>query len=595
VPGEEVRLSGIDLDECYRDGALDERAAKILLAADSYAERSPSGEGLHILGFGDIGTLKIPPANNAPGVELYSHGRYFTVTGQRLNGAELADITEGASFARKLMASSSVATTSPKPTAKAHAIGAGGRNTYLSGEAFRLRKQGAGAEQILAVLQALNDARCEPPLAEKELELIARGKQYIEPDTPPADWCPPRVVTYGADFDAAKIPRRRWLLGRRRSIGDLTVDVGPPGVNKSTLLLTDAVAIATGRKIIADEVYETGAVRFLAGEDARRDVEARLAGILTRHGIAPAELAGRLQIVYLTEHDATTYCLAQMVDDLAVLNTSMLEWLRRERGIIATFLDPILAWHRLLENSNEAMQVLSSSLRSLAVRTQQHIGFDHHVTKVAQADSEAHVGKLAAVRGGGSLAADARWVYTLARLKPETAEAYGVPETERTRYRRLDPLKASYGPDDDDLRLLRVESVPIANGEQVGVLVEVDIERTREDAIVRRARAAEEERARLGMALATMLGQKGPSSVRATTLWLMTHHPSLFHDRKGKPLSDTSIRTRLPGLIGSGLPVARGGRQERIVLREGVGKRGADEIGFEQDDLPIATGQTTGQ
>lgn len=97
------------------------------------------------------------------------------------------------------------------------------------------------------------------------------------PETP--EWTAPNVTSYGADFDPAKIPLRRWLLGNRRSVGEVTIDAVPPGTNKSTLMLTDAVSIVSGRKILADDVHETSGVLYLAGEDARRDVEARLAGI----------------------------------------------------------------------------------------------------------------------------------------------------------------------------------------------------------------------------------------------------------------------------------------------------------------------------
>jgi hypothetical protein len=588
VPDGDITLSGIDLDHCYRGGELDERATKVLLAAQSYSEKSPSGEGLHVLGTGDVGTVK----EDANGLEIYSRARYFTVTGDAINQAGLADLSDAATMARKLYhVNATTITTDNQHGDGGNYIGEGKRNSWLSSQAFALRKQGCSIEQIRTMLRALNEARCRPPLPDAELCQIADGKRGVEVGAGEI-WTPPNVVTYGPDFDAKKIPQRRWLLGRRRSIGELTVDVGPPGVNKSTLLLADAVAIATGRKILADEVHASGAVRFLAGEDARRDVEARLAGILGYFHISPAELGGKLQVVYLTEHDAASYCLAQMADDLAVLNTLMFAWLREAPGVIATFIDPILAWHRLLENSNEAMQVLSSSLRSLAVRAQQHVGFDHHVTKVALADPEAHIGNFAAVRGGGSLVADARWGFTLARLRPETADAYGIPETERKRYRRLDPLKASYGPDDDDARLLRVESVLIANGEQVGVLVEVDMQRTREKAAEQQANAKEQERSRLAGALAAMIAQKGPCSVRAAAQWLMTRQPDLFKDRKGKPLSDTAIRTRLPGLIGDGLPVTHRGQAERIVLRQAKGKGRSDEIDFKQGDMG---GQAGGQ
>ncbi|MGB6451007.1 MAG: hypothetical protein WBE92_09670 [Steroidobacteraceae bacterium] len=95
VPGEDI-ISGIDLDHCYTDGVLDPRVIDLMGAAASYAERSPSGTGVHIIGTGDIGTTR------TPGLEIYSGQRYFTVTGARLNQAGLADLSDAATLARRL-------------------------------------------------------------------------------------------------------------------------------------------------------------------------------------------------------------------------------------------------------------------------------------------------------------------------------------------------------------------------------------------------------------------------------------------------------------------------------------------------------------
>lgn len=153
-------------------------------------------------------------------------------------------------------------------------------------------------------------------------------------------------------------------------------------------------------------------------------------------------------------------------------------------------------------------------LRELAVRGQRHVGLDHH-NKVAMADCEAHVGNLAALRGATAIVTNARWCFTLARLKPETAQDFGIPDTERKAYRRLDSLKASYGADDDTARLLHVESVTIAKGESVGVLVEVDMERTRQEAGERKREAEDDKRQRLTDALAEMRRQARPRSASA--------------------------------------------------------------------------------
>src|SRR5262249_37067358 len=113
-------------------------------------------------------------------------------------------------------------------------------------------------------------------------EPLQRLREAMRADRTP--WSP-TVISYGAEFDPAAIPLRQWLLGTRRSLGEVTVDSGPPGTNKSMLMQTDAVSIVTGRRILNDAAHMQGEVLFLVGEDMRRDFEARLAAILTRHHI----------------------------------------------------------------------------------------------------------------------------------------------------------------------------------------------------------------------------------------------------------------------------------------------------------------------
>jgi len=77
-------ITGIDLDHCVvRNGELEPKAAAIVGALDSYTEYSVSGNGLHIIVRASVeqgirassrSRLDIP-------VEIYSHGRYFTMTG----------------------------------------------------------------------------------------------------------------------------------------------------------------------------------------------------------------------------------------------------------------------------------------------------------------------------------------------------------------------------------------------------------------------------------------------------------------------------------------------------------------------------------
>ena len=76
-------IVGIDLDHCFKeDGTLKEWAFSALVELPSYTEKSPSGDGLHIIIRSDV----VPESHRKDGIECYSTGRFFTVTGEVYNG-----------------------------------------------------------------------------------------------------------------------------------------------------------------------------------------------------------------------------------------------------------------------------------------------------------------------------------------------------------------------------------------------------------------------------------------------------------------------------------------------------------------------------
>ena len=78
-------LQGIDLDDC-RDpvtGDLTDLANEVLGNVQGYAEVSPSGTGIKLFAKTNLDGSR---TKKEVGVELYKDGRYFTVTGHRLNG-----------------------------------------------------------------------------------------------------------------------------------------------------------------------------------------------------------------------------------------------------------------------------------------------------------------------------------------------------------------------------------------------------------------------------------------------------------------------------------------------------------------------------
>lgn len=85
---------GVDIDdvpdeiEDYKTGGEDNLVAEFIHTLQSYAEYSQSGQGIHIICKGSL-----PPAGRRKrNVEMYSHGRFFIMTGNVC--AEYADVTD---------------------------------------------------------------------------------------------------------------------------------------------------------------------------------------------------------------------------------------------------------------------------------------------------------------------------------------------------------------------------------------------------------------------------------------------------------------------------------------------------------------------
>lgn len=84
-------LVGIDIDGCVESGKFNQVAEEILcqLEGKAYAEYSPSGKGIHLITKGAKASTR--SKNSEYGLEIYQSKRYFTVTGNMLEGYDKID------------------------------------------------------------------------------------------------------------------------------------------------------------------------------------------------------------------------------------------------------------------------------------------------------------------------------------------------------------------------------------------------------------------------------------------------------------------------------------------------------------------------
>ena len=93
-----------------------------------------------------------------------------------------------------------------------------------------------------------------------------------------ADETTPRIkATPFVWIDPAKIPPRRWLYGRHYIRSFISETVAPGAYGKSTLAITEALAICTGRTLLGVIPDGRANVWYWNGEDPLEELERRLA------------------------------------------------------------------------------------------------------------------------------------------------------------------------------------------------------------------------------------------------------------------------------------------------------------------------------
>lgn len=87
-------IVGIDLDNCFDDAQREKPGAQeITDRTNTYVEVSPSGKGLHLLGFGSI-LHSLNQKADGFNIEVYSAGRYFTFTGHQMKSGGRGEILD---------------------------------------------------------------------------------------------------------------------------------------------------------------------------------------------------------------------------------------------------------------------------------------------------------------------------------------------------------------------------------------------------------------------------------------------------------------------------------------------------------------------
>lgn len=284
------------------------------------------------------------------------------------------------------------------------------------------------------------------------------------PPAPPplADEYKPFHATQYCCIDPATVPPRQWLYGRHLIRGFLSVTIAPGGYGKSSLLIAEALALATGKALLGKEVSTPLNVWLWNLEDPRDDLVRRIEAARQHYNLTEADIGGRLFIDSGREQELITATYGR---NGAIIQRPVVENLVseiRSRKIDVFIGDPFISSHRVPENDNAAIDAVAKNWSAIADKAGAAIELLHHTRK-----SEGVEITTESARGGKALTDAARNVRVLNRMTDNEAAQAGV-DNHRLHFRVYSD-KSNLAPPSDKSDWFRLENVALANGDHVGV------------------------------------------------------------------------------------------------------------------------------
>lgn len=466
-------FTGIDLDDTGGDAESYARQAKIYEQFDSYSELSPSGTGLHIIVKG-----KLPTGRRRSHVEVYSSGRFFTMTGKGYG--EVRPIADRQPLLDVLYAemggsSHSLADVADKPETHSDADIVAQANGAANGAKFAALYRGEWTgiypsqseadqslvniigfytknhAQIARIFRASGLGQRDKASRDDYVGNMVRKALDRELTTPGATaygdafraareagngpsgtdaapgtfwtatassapvWHVPPPISYHEFYSASASPTAIVSGLYYADVGTL---IAPGGSGKTTAVIWQAVHIALGRDLWGLPVLKPGPVIVLTAEDSREMLVARLRSICTELGLGQHEIQSVASNVLISDVSGSGLKLTEIDRDVVRPAHIIIEQIIAACLVIGPVLiviDPAVSFGVGESRVNDAEQGLIEAGRRLRGALNCCVLFVHHSGKANARDKA--IDQYAG-RGGSAFADGARMVHVMQNLAP---------------------------------------------------------------------------------------------------------------------------------------------------------------------------------
>lgn len=343
------------------------------------------------------------------------------------------------------------------------------------------------------MLDEWND-RCSPPWTPDELEgkvhnayAYATGtagqsspavvfEGVILPAVVPAvPDVPIEIFEPGRAIAGNRLLPRPWVMNRLLIRRAVTTLIATGSAGKSTLILTVAAHLALGKDFLGFKckVGPSASIVYNA-EDDLEEMSRRLHSICQIYSFDFETVSSKVIIV--TSEDISLLLTTGNPPTINESHVGALLTAAAKHQVAMIGLDPLVEVHTALESDNTQMRYVMSVARFIARRANVPVMFGHHTKKPLTAGA-GYSGDADASRGASAIINSSRIALTMSPVDMKTdGERYGISETDRSKYVRLDDAKMNLTLAGGKPVWLRREGVKLYNGDEVGTLVLADLE-----------------------------------------------------------------------------------------------------------------------
>jgi hypothetical protein len=219
--------------------------------------------------------------------------------------------------------------------------------------------------------------------------------------------------------DPSSLPLRDWIYGRHLIRRHVSATIASGAVGKTSLKIVEALALATGRNLLGQDVPKRSRVWLFNLEDDVIELRRRVSAAMIHYKIKPEDIGDRLHIdgeksllITTTTRQATT--INEPVVEAVVQAIAELE-------IDVLFVDPFVSSHDAPESDSGAMDlVMKSGWVRVAREGNCAVELCHHTTK---ADASSGMATAMSGRGSGAVVFACRSVQVLNPMSHEEAKA----------------------------------------------------------------------------------------------------------------------------------------------------------------------------